>query len=190
MVKRTDTDIVRRRWDRRARRYDLAGARFERLAIGDSRQWTCARAGGDTLEVAVGTGRNLALYGSDVRLTGIDLSPGMLAKARRRVAGPGRAVDLREGDAERLPYADATFDTVVCTLALCAIPDRAAAIAEMHRVLRPGGRLLLVDHAEPRWRWGRPADLALRQGFIAQERQRLRLGLIERLAARKPPVPA
>jgi ubiquinone/menaquinone biosynthesis C-methylase UbiE len=177
-------ETARRRWDRRAPRYDEV--KGERLAIGDSREWVCSRARGDTLEVAVGTGRNLSLYGEDVRLTGIDLSPGMLAQARRRAAGSGREVELVEGVAERMPFADATFDSVVCTLAVCAVDDRAAAIGEMVRVLRPGGRLLLLDHVERRWVRGRPATLALAEGLVPEHRERLRLGLIERFAGRKP----
>jgi ubiquinone/menaquinone biosynthesis C-methylase UbiE len=181
MVKRETTRTF---WDRHAASYD-AGARFERWAIGDSREWICRRASGRTLEVAVGTGRNLALYDDSVELTGVDFSPEMLALARRRAEELGRPVDLREADAEHLPFPDASFDTVVCTLSVCAIADRAAALAEMHRVLRPGGTLLLLDHVERRWLRGRPADLAVRQGFRPEARERLRLGLIERLAARK-----
>jgi ubiquinone/menaquinone biosynthesis C-methylase UbiE len=171
-------------WDRRAPSYDRAPRWIERLGIGDSREWACRQATGRTLEVAVGTGRNLALYPASVELAGIDFSPGMLAQARRAAADRGRRVDLREGDAERLPYADASFDTVVCTLALCAIADRAAALAEMRRVLRPDGLVLLVDHVERRWRRGRPADLAEAAGFRTADRVRLRFGLIERYAGR------
>ncbi|GIG87309.1 class I SAM-dependent methyltransferase [Plantactinospora endophytica] len=183
MVKR---ESARRLWDRRAASYDSQGDRMERLTIGDSREWICARARGRTLEVGVGTGRNLSWYDKSVDLTGIDLSPNMLAAARRRAGTLGRQVELREGEAEHLPFPDATFDTVVCTLAVCTVADRNAALAEMRRVLRPGGRLLLLDHAERRWVRGRPADLALRHGFVAESRSRLRLGLIERLSARKP----
>jgi ubiquinone/menaquinone biosynthesis C-methylase UbiE len=96
--------------------------------------------------VAVGTGRNLAIYPADVRLTGIDLSPRMLDRARDRAAALGRDVELRVADAQDLPFADEVFDTVVCTLGLCSIPDERAAVREMHRVLRPGGRLLLLEH--------------------------------------------
>lgn len=183
MVKR---DSAREAWNRRAASYDSRGDRAERLAIGDSREWICGRARGRTLEVAIGTGRNLARYDDTVELVGVDLSPGMLAVARRRATDLGRPVELREAEAERLPFPDVSFDTVVCTMAVCAVADRAAAIAEMYRVLRPGGTLLLVDHAERRWFRGRPADLAVRQGFVPQTRERLRLGLIERLAARRP----
>jgi SAM-dependent methyltransferase len=74
----------------------------------------------------------------------------------------------------------------VCTLALCAVHDRDAAIAEFVRVLRHGGLLLIVDHLERRWRRGRPATLALRRGLVPVERRRTRLGAIDLLAARKP----
>lgn len=93
-------------------------------------------------------GRNIPWYDESVDLVGIDLSPRMLGVARRRADGLGHPVELREGAAEELPFPDASFDTVVCTLAVCAVSDRAAAIAEMHRVLRPGGLLLLLDHLE------------------------------------------
>ena len=171
-------------WDRRAASYDRAPRWIERLGIGDSREWACRQATGRTLDVAVGTGRNLPLYPPSVEIAGIDFSPGMLAQARRRAADLGLRVDLREGDAERLPYADASFDTVVCTLALCAIEDRAAALTQMRRILRPGGIVLLVDHVERRWRRGRPADLAETAGFRTEDRTRLRFGLFERYAGR------
>ncbi len=173
-------DAERRRWDRRA------GFPMERWTIGDSRNWICSLAQGQTLEVGVGTGLNLALYSHGVELTGIDVNPGMLAMARRRATELDRPVDLREGDAVLLPFPDASFDTVICTLAVCSVSDRDGAIAEMHRVLRPVGLLLLLDHLERRWIRGRPADLAIRMGFVPERRERLRLGLIERLAARKP----
>lgn len=105
------------------------------------------------LEVAVGTGRNLPYYGPAVTsLTGIDLSPGMLAVARGRARELGRDADLQVGNAQSLDFGDAAFDTVVCTISLCNIPDDRAAVAEMYRVLRPGGRLVLLDHvASDRW---------------------------------------
>jgi ubiquinone/menaquinone biosynthesis C-methylase UbiE len=167
-------------WDRRAATYDRAPGWVERVAIGDSRAWSCASARGRVLEVAIGTGRNLPYYPAGVALTAVDLSPGMLAQARRRAAALGREVDLRVADAERLPFADGSFDTVVCTLAVCSIADRAGALREMYRVLRADGRIVLVDHVERRWWRGRPADLAADAGFRRVERGRLRLGVIER----------
>ena len=140
-------DKRRRAWAKRAPKYDRSIGFFERRVFGtEHRSWACARAKGDTLEVAVGTGLNLPLYDPDVRLTAIDLSPEMLEIAKRRADELGQAVDLREADAHRLPFADASFDTVVCTYSLCNIPDPYQAVGEMRRVLRPDGKLVLVDH--------------------------------------------
>jgi ubiquinone/menaquinone biosynthesis C-methylase UbiE len=143
---------LRRHWDKHARTYDKQMAFWERRLFGDGRHWVCAQASGEVLEVAIGTGRNLPFYPEGIRLTGVDFSAAMLELARRQADQLGRKVDLRLGDAQALDLADASFDTVVCTLSLCAIPDERRAVAEMRRVLRPGGRLLLLDHvaAAPR----------------------------------------
>jgi ubiquinone/menaquinone biosynthesis C-methylase UbiE len=159
------------------------------------------------LEVAIGTGRNLPFYPTGVRLTGVDLSPAMLAVAGDRARAVGREVALREADAQALPFADASFDTVVCTLSLCAIPDDRAAIGEMRRVLRPGGRLLLLDHVGSSRRavrvvqrlvetvtvrlagehfTRRPLPLVAEAGFVIEESERFKAGIVERLVAVKP----
>jgi len=120
---------------------------FERRLLGtEHRGWACSQAIGDTLEVAIGTGLNLPHYPEGVRLTGLDLSPEMLALAAGSAGEIARKVDLQEGDAQELPFADGCFDTVVCTYALCNVPDEVRVISEMRRVLKPGGRLILVDH--------------------------------------------
>src|SRR6266704_615749 len=146
-----ETARLRRYWDKHAPRYDQQMRFFDRNLFGDTRAWVCAQATGDTLEVAIGTGLNLELYPDNLRLTGIDFSPAMLERARDRARQLGRAVDLQEGDAHALAFPDASFDTVVCTFSLCAIPDERRAIAEMGRVLRPGGLLLLADHVVSSW---------------------------------------
>jgi ubiquinone/menaquinone biosynthesis C-methylase UbiE len=104
------------------------------------------------LEVAIGTGRNLPFYPRGLQLTAIDFSPAMLDIARDRAAALGIDVALIEADAQHLPFADDQFDAVVCTLALSSIPDPAAAINEMHRVLRAGGQLLVVEHVASPYR--------------------------------------
>jgi ubiquinone/menaquinone biosynthesis C-methylase UbiE len=197
----------RRVWDKTAPAYDRQIALFERIWFGGGREWVCSRATGDVLEVAIGTGRNLPFYPRGVRITGIDLSPAMLEFARRRAADLGMDVELAEGDAEALPYADNRFDTVLCALSLCSIPDRANAIAEMARVLKPGGRLLLVDHIGSSWppiyaaQWllerltirvagehftRRQRPLVQAAGLEILEAERLKAGSIERVCARKP----
>ena len=151
MTARDPNAKARRVWDKAAPRYDDGMGFFERTFIEDGREWVTSRARGRVLEVAVGTGRDLPFYPDDVTLTGIDLSPAMLALAKRRAADLGREVELVVGDAQTLPFDDESFDTVVTALALCSIPDPAAAIGEMKRVLVPGGRLLLLDHIRSSW---------------------------------------
>lgn len=181
---------------------------FERRLLGiEHRGWACSQARGDTLEVAIGTGLNLPHYPSEVPLTGVDLSPDMLAYARIRSKQIGRRVTLSEGDAHELPFRDSSFDTVVCTYALCSVPDVPRAISEMKRVLKPGGRLILVDHIRSsvkplfwlQWLYEfvpsrtkgeymtrRPALQVAAANFDIQARDRLRLGIVERLVALKP----
>jgi ubiquinone/menaquinone biosynthesis C-methylase UbiE len=113
-----------------------------------------AAASGRVLEVGVGSGLNFPLYGKQVEVVfGIDLSPRLLAIARRRAAAAGIHADLLLGSATAIPLADNTVDTVVTTWTLCSIPDPLVALREMRRVLKPGGKLLFVEHGlspEPR----------------------------------------
>src|SRR6266568_6663898 len=83
---RPNDERLRRYWDSHAAGYDREMAFMERILFEDGRQWACSRASGDVLEVAIGTGRNLPFYPPNVRLTGIEFSPGMLEIARRRAA--------------------------------------------------------------------------------------------------------
>lgn len=202
------TARARSQYDAYASHYDFDTHLYERAMLGDGRSWACSQARGDVLEVAVGTGRNLGYYPPGVRLTGIDLSPGMLALARTRADGMEPPVSLLEGDAQAMPLADASFDTVICTLGLSSIPDDRAAITEMHRVLRPGGHLVLLGHVASPHRPVRAVQRLLERasarrgvqdvqtrhmaalvrdtGFTIIYRQSFRLGVIERLTAIKP----
>jgi len=206
-----NADRQKRVWDEAAPRYDRQIAFLERHWFPGAREWVCSRAHGRVLEIAIGTGRNLPFYGPDVTITGIELSTEMLAIARKRAAGLGLAADLREGDAQDLPFADESFDTALCALSLCTIPDPARAIAEMHRVLAPGGTLLLVDHIRSSFpplraaQWvaeqvtsrtagehftRRQLPLVRAQGFEIVETERLKAGTVERIRANKPERPA
>src|SRR3954453_20174062 len=104
MTAETATDRQRRVWDKGAPSYDKQIAFFEKVWFAGGREWLGARARGRVLEGAIGPGRNLAPSPPDVPLTGLELSPAMLAIARRRAADLRRAVDLHEGDAEHLPF--------------------------------------------------------------------------------------
>jgi len=204
--KQQNRDRWGRHWNKTSASYDKQMRFYDRL-LADSRPWVCAQATGHTLEVAIGTGLNLPFYPAEVELTGTDLSPGMLGIAQTRARQLGRVVDLREADAQALPFPDACFDTVVCTFSLCAIPDERWAVREMTRVLRPGGLLLLADHiAGASWPvraiqqmidvvtvplqgehyLRRPLRQVQAEGLQVERRERFKLGIVERLASRKP----
>jgi ubiquinone/menaquinone biosynthesis C-methylase UbiE len=207
----TPTAKQQRVWDKAAPSYDKQIAFFERIQFAGGREWLGEHARGRVLEVAIGTGRSLPYYAPAVALTGVELSPEMLAIARTRAAELDIAIDLRQGDAANLPMEDASVDTVVCALALCTIPDPRRAIAEMSRVLVPGGQLLLLDHIDSSWppvyalQWlaerltiplagehftRRQLPLVRGCGFEVVETQRLKAGTVERVRAVKPAEPS
>jgi ubiquinone/menaquinone biosynthesis C-methylase UbiE len=199
-------DALRRYYDKSAPRYNRQISFFERILFGGGREWVCSRAEGDVLEIAVGTGRNLRHYRPDVRITGIEYSRGMLELARKEASAVRPDADLREGNAESLDFPDASFDTVTCTLALCTIPNHHAAVIEAMRVLRPGGRLVLLEHVrspllpvrlierllEPLFLrlehdhlTREPLEPVKAAGFVVESLERSKLGIVERLVARK-----
>ncbi|MDQ6807248.1 MAG: class I SAM-dependent methyltransferase [Actinomycetota bacterium] len=132
-----DTGAVRDFYDKTAEKYDRQISFFERVLFTGGRAWVCSQAYGDVLEIAAGTGRNLRHYPLNVRLTTIELSPAMLEVARREAAVLGREADLRVGDAQALEFLNDSFDTVVCTLGLCTIPDDQTAVREAKRGTAP-----------------------------------------------------
>ena len=105
-----------------------------------------AAGAGKVLEVGIGTGAMMRFYRPGVDLTGIDLSPGMLAVARRTAAQLGISAELREMDAQHLDFPDGSFDAVVFTLCLCTIPDPGLAIKEGLRVAKAGAPMIFLEH--------------------------------------------
>ena len=115
------------------------------------------RAAGRVLEIGAGSGLNVALYGRDVeRVLALEPSRKLLAMARRAAGNTTRPVELLDASAEAIPLPDRSVDTVVTTWTLCTIPEVARALTEMRRVLKPGGRLLFVEH-------GRSPDAGVRR---------------------------
>lgn len=137
---------VRALYDKMAPSYDRRIRLVDRFLFEEGRRWLGAEAAGQTLEVGVGTGLSLPFYGHNSRVTGVDMSSAMLEIAAQRRAGPGLVVRLVQGDAEALPFRAASFDTVVFSLTLCTVPDDGRAVAEALRVVRQGGRVLLLEH--------------------------------------------
>jgi len=152
-----------RRYDRNAFLYDLYDRPMDLLGgVVRRRKRLLGHAEGRVLEVGIGTGRNLDLYPPGVELTGLDVSPKMLARARRRAhkLGPYGAVTLELGDVGRLPFDDKTFDTATATCVFCSVADPLGGLREVARVVRPNGQVLLLEHVRPRSRlWGWLFDL-------------------------------
>jgi len=127
--------------------YDRLTAGPEAAGLSKRREALLTAAAGRVLEIGAGTGANLAFYPDAVQtLTLAEPERPMAKRLARRVAGQARAADIVEAPAEQLPFPDASFDTVVVTLVLCTVSDPARALAEIRRVLAPGGRLLFLEH--------------------------------------------
>jgi ubiquinone/menaquinone biosynthesis C-methylase UbiE len=130
-----------------ARVYDHMMSRTEKAGLGAHRQALLARATGDVLEIGAGTGANLLYYGPDVKtLTLTEPESPMTRRLEKRIAERRPDAKLLRAPAEDLPFNDNSFDTVVSTLVLCTVDDQPRALREMRRVLRPGGRLLFIEH--------------------------------------------
>jgi ubiquinone/menaquinone biosynthesis C-methylase UbiE len=141
---------TRRRYDRLAFAYDILEAPLERFRFAGWRLRLRERITGPrVLEVGVGTGKNFPYYPSVVQPVGIDLSPRMLARARRKASKLDLPIDLQEMDVQNLEFPDHCFDTVFATFVFCSVPDPVAGLRELLRVCKPGGRLLLIEHMRP-----------------------------------------
>jgi ubiquinone/menaquinone biosynthesis C-methylase UbiE len=126
--------------------YDPLSKRWEENHGGELKRGVLMEAHGRVLEIGVGTGLSFPHYPHVDELVGIDPSEGMLRRAHGRSAELGQDVTLLSADAEQLPFEDASFDTVVCLMVLCTVDDPRSALVEIRRVLRPGGRLLFLEH--------------------------------------------
>jgi ubiquinone/menaquinone biosynthesis C-methylase UbiE len=127
--------------------YDRQIASTEKAGMRAMRERLLAGATGDVIEIGGGTGLNLQCYGPDVRsLTITEPEPSMLRRLERRVRADRPAAKVLRAPAEDLPFDDHSFDVAVSTLVLCGVDDQPRALRELRRVLRPGGRLLFIEH--------------------------------------------
>ncbi len=131
--------------------YDRGLKATEEAGLRETRREVLAGASGRTVDIGGGTGVNLDLFGPQVtELVLAEPDPHMLKKLRVKLAESGVEASAIQAPAESLPFADSSVDTAVFTLVLCTVPDPAAALAEAARVLRPGGKLLFVEHVRAR----------------------------------------
>jgi ubiquinone/menaquinone biosynthesis C-methylase UbiE len=148
----------RRIYDRVARLYDVLDLPFERKRYQPIRPMLFAGTGGAILDAGVGTGRNMPFYPVGAKVTGIDLSPRMLERARRRGECLGVTADLREMDVRRTPFPDGYFDHIIATFLFCVLDpdDQELALRELRRICKPGGDIRLLEYsysADPRRRF-------------------------------------
>ncbi len=145
------TDQTRKRYDRMAPIYDASEAMMERFLYSRWRRrlWSDVK-GPQILEVGVGTGKNMPYYPAGAHVTAIDLSEGMLSRARKRANSLSLDVDLRQMDAQALAFPSDSFDTVVATFVFCSVPDPIAGLRELGRVCKPEGEIRLLEHMRGR----------------------------------------
>jgi ubiquinone/menaquinone biosynthesis C-methylase UbiE len=205
-VKQRENESPRRFYDEYAADYDRWMRFYDAIMLGDARRRLCSHASGRTLELAIGTGLNLPFYPNAVRLTGVDLSPAMLALTEQRSQKLAIDAELLVGDAHALDFPDNSFDTVISTLFFSSVSEPRQAAAEVLRVLKPQGRLLLLDHVRspimPARLVERLLDVPLRRysschllrdpldylgavGFVVKRWQRSRWGIVLEVVARK-----
>jgi ubiquinone/menaquinone biosynthesis C-methylase UbiE len=182
--------------------YDAFMAVQDRLGLGRWRRWLAGGARGRVLEVGCGTGRNLPLYREAARVVGVDPDEGVLRAARRRAP----SVPLVRASAEALPFRDGAFDTVVSGLVFCSVLRPAEGLAEVRRVLAPGGSVRMIEHVrsrsplvarlqdgvQPAWTWinggchpNRDTERAIEAaGFAIDGEGRRAKGTMRRFSAR------
>jgi len=140
------TAQTRSRYDRLAPIYDLMEALPERRFEPWREMLWAQVPEGRILEVGVGTGKNLPYHPPGAEVVGIDISERMLKRARQRAAELGNSVELHQMDAQRLDFPDDSFEAAVSTFVYCSVPDAVRGLRELGRVVKPGGKIFLLEH--------------------------------------------
>jgi ubiquinone/menaquinone biosynthesis C-methylase UbiE len=142
------TETTRRRYQRLSSMYDLMeGLAERRYHPWRTNLWSQVP-GLHVLEVGIGTGKNMVFYPAGISITGIDLTPGMLQRAQKRASDLrlSSRVELHLGDVQQLEFPDSKFDSAVATFVFCSVPNPVLGLRELKRVVKPDGRVLLLEH--------------------------------------------
>ncbi|OHE22420.1 MAG: hypothetical protein A3J94_09860 [Syntrophus sp. RIFOXYC2_FULL_54_9] len=144
-IRAVSTRLTKARYNRIAPLYNFLEA-IPEMMFKPWRKKLLAKAKGTILEIGVGTGKNFPHYPFGVCITGIEIAERMLVIARKKASDLGLSFDLREGDVQGLDFPDHSFDTVVATFVFCSVPDPVQGLRELRRVVKPDGRVLLLEH--------------------------------------------
>lgn len=140
------TALTRARYQRLSAIYDLMEGSSEKRYYPWRKQLWKSVTGTEILEVGVGTGKNMPFYPIGIRMTAIDLTPGMLERARQRAIDLKLHIALKIGDVQAMEFPDSTFDAIVGTFVFCSVPDPVLGLRELARVLKPDGKIYLLEH--------------------------------------------
>ena len=141
---------TQRKWDEASRTYDFLSFGEDRR-LGPHKQRLFRKARGETLLVAAGTGNDFKFFPSGMHITGIDISPEMIERSRRKAASYSGRIDLSVKDACDLDIADSSFDSIVTVFTFCSVPRPIVGLKELRRVLKPDGQLLMMEHVRSRF---------------------------------------
>lgn len=136
---------TQRKWDAASRTFDLFTFADDRR-LGPHKRRLFTKVQGETLVVAAGTGNDFKFFPPGQRIVAIDISPRMLERAARKATAYPGTIELREMDVCALEFSDNTFDTVATVCTFCSVPRPVIGLRELHRVLRPGGQILMFEH--------------------------------------------
>jgi len=143
-----NTDVTQNKWDRLARFYRWGNHAAEKRWEPWKRGLFSRMDSGNILFLAVGIGEEIRLFPEKKRVTAIDISPGMLKKARQKAREYNGTISLQEMDAENLAFHSETFDQVFTSCTFCSVPRPIRGLEELYRVLKPGGELHMFEHTK------------------------------------------